>query len=205
MALDQSLFEAFIENSALNPSLRIYQVSEPALSVGTSYRKRRGLLLGLKMLSALKGKAVPICVRPTGGGVVEHGNDLIYSVIAKVDTFPTFRQVRTSYLSFHEAVQTAFERLGIETRLFRCDEARARNQKSLRGGGLNRCFEEPVATDVLVKKQKIAGGAQRRKGGAFLHQGSIQIPQGISYGPLKSVFLEAFKNKFEAVFSSELT
>lgn len=140
-----------------------------------------------------------ICIRPTGGGLVRHGSDLIYSVIARSNSFPAFHQVRTSYLSFHEAVQEAFQKLGIETRLFRCDDSRAR-ANAKRGSSLDDCFRRPVPTDVAIGERKIAGGAQRRRGQAFLHQGSIQLPEGVSFESFKEALGEAFERQFGIVW-----
>ena len=211
MAADWELFEGFLQNPQKPPLLRIYRVTEPAVTVGRFYRfygtfygtisKSAGFKafdnLNLELLEMVPSQ---VCVRPTGGGLVEHGRDLIYSVIARRDSFPTFHQVRTSYLSFHEAVQEALQKLGIETRLFRCDEA-----KRKKGRGVpSPCFSEPVATDVLANERKIAGGAQRRKGEAFLHQGSVQLPQGISFEILKEALVNAFEKKFRIVWSEKI-
>ena len=214
MNLDRELFEAFLQNPDALPALRIYRVTEPAITVGRSWRKPKpakpGTVLGGTVLTVpgvsrlFMTKLSPpepspgepsLCVRPTGGGLVHHGNDLIYSVIARRSSFPTFRQVRTSYLSFHEAVQEAFQKLGIETRLFRCDDSRAR-LNSKRALHLDDCFHRPVPTDLALGDQKIAGAAQWRRGENFLHQGSLQLPEGISFSALKEALLGAFKRKF---------
>lgn len=189
MGLDKDLFETFVQDLHSFPILRVYQVAEPSITVGCSYRKRFRSLLRAQNLTFWK-KKLPLCVRPTGGGLVEHGNDLIYSVIARRDSYPTFDKVRTSYLSFHEAILEAFRNLGIETRLLRCDEAKRRSS------ALSECFNEPVATDLLMNERKIAGGAQWRRREAFLHQGSIQIPDSVSFERLKIVLIEAFQKKF---------
>lgn len=130
---------------------------------------------------------------------MEHGSDLLYSVMARKDSFPTFKLVRTSYLSFHEAIQDALQRLGVETRLFRCDEAKkqAQDKFSRRHSEIEPCFQNLVATDLLFQGKKIAGGAQWRRGPAFLHQGSILPPFPIPFFELKSEFLEAFTKKFQ--------
>ena len=186
MALDRELFEDFIQNSHTLPLLRIYQVTESAVTLGRSWRGQSPL----KGTVPFKGDSLAICIRPTGGGLVRHGDDLIYSVMARRDTFPTFHQVRTSYLSFHEAVQDAFQKLGIQTRLFRSDEAKRRDRKRpLFGRKPGDCFTEPVATDVLIHEQKVAGGGQWRRGEAFLHQGSVRILEGISFESLKASFV----------------
>jgi len=201
MAKDRELFEHFLQNPGSQPALRIYQVNAPSATVGYSHRKRinpAGFFgkLRRRIFNPFP-RNLPLCVRPTGGGLVRHGKDLIYSVIARRDSFPTFSKVRTSYLSFHETIQEALTQLGVETRLFRCDEAGAAQNAT-------DCFTRPVATDILFKEQKIAGGAQRRKGDAFLHQGSIQIPEGLTFQSLREAFLEAFERKFGVVWQDQV-
>jgi len=193
MDLDRELFEKFISDPGAVPILRIYRVSEPAVTVGRSYRG-----------SSLPRTAphLPVCMRPTGGGIVYHGGDLIYSVVARAYSFPTFHQVRTSYLSFHETVQEAFEGLGIVTRLIRCDDPQARSN-SKRRGLVEECFRRPVPTDVALGDQKIAGGAQRRRPEGFLHQGSIQLPEGASFDALKGALVPCFQKKFGIVWQHE--
>ena len=198
MNLDRELFEEAVRDPSLPPLLRIYRVCEPAVTVGCSYPKKRSLFLELKNLFFFWKKKRPLCIRPTGGGWVEHGNDLIYSVIARRNSFPTFGRVRTSYLSFHEAVQEAFLGLKIKTHLFRCDEVDIK--KAGRSRRIGDCFREPVATDVGKGEQKVAGGAQWRRREAFLHQGSIQIPPGVSFDDLKAVLIGSFERKFAVVW-----
>jgi len=185
MNLDRKLFAEFVEEPSALPLLRVYQVSEPGVTVGYSYRGKK-----------------EFCVRPTGGGLVQHGNDFIYSVLARPDSFPTFRQVRTSYLSFHEVVQEAFSKLGFETSLFRCDDPKAKGNIRLADPSKD-CFLAPVPTDVALRGEKIAGGAQKRVRGAFLHQGSIQLPEGSSFDRFKEAFLEAFERKFDILWRKE--
>ena len=182
MEFDRALFEEALHDPAVLPVLRIYRVSRPAVSVGRAWKKGEG-----------------VTVRPTGGGRVNHGDDLIYSVVARPGTFPTFRQVRTSYLSFHEVVQEAFRSLGVETELLRCDRPELKkNSRRLIGN----CFREPVPTDLALGGEKVAGGAQRRRANAFLHQGSIKLPRGISFEALKEALTSAFETKFEAEWAS---
>lgn len=181
MALDEQLFEEFIQNPSASPILRIFRV-KPGVSVGHSACSQRE----------------DACVRPTGGGRIRHGNDLIYSVIARYDSFVTFGRVRMSYLSFHEVIQEAFRKLGIETELFRCDDPKVR--RNPQSHSLGDCFDRPVPTDVGIGGRKIAGAAQRRKQNAFLHQGSIQLPNGVSYEDLKEKFIQTFEKKFGVVW-----
>lgn len=194
MALDEALFEAFPKEPGALPFLRVFQVSQPAFSVGYSYRRHPEAFPLPQGIFAFRRTPQRVCIRPTGGGWVQHGDDLIYSVIAWSHSFPTFDRVRTSYLSFHEAIQTAFRNAGLASRLFRCDEAQ-RIRRSSRD-----CFHDPVATDILAGGRKIAGGAQRRRAGVFLHQGSIRLPQGVCFEEFKRLFIRSFAEKFNVDF-----
>ena len=92
--------------------------------------------------------------------------------------------------------------MGIETQLFRCDDPRVKRRARSRFGEFpDACFQTPVATDVALGDQKIAGGAQRRKGNTFLHQGSIRIPEGVSFEKLSQAFIAAFERKFAVTWS----
>ena len=180
MDIDRRLFEEFLQDPKALPILRVFRAKAAAITVGRSWRKKR-----------LPEGAV---LRPTGGGLVRHGNDFIYTVIARKDTFPTFGMVRTSYLSLHEAVLAALEKRAILARLYRCDEPRTHQAT------FGECFLEPVATDVLLNRQKIAGGAQWRRAGVFLHQGSILLLKGMSFDVFKRTFLIAFEEQFGCIW-----
>lgn len=178
MDFDRRLFETFLEDPEAQPLLRIYRVPEPGVTVGYSAGP------------SLRG-AAPV-VRPTGGGRVFHGNDLIYTVIARHDSFPTFRLVRTSYLTFHEIIQETLAGFGIEASFVRCDNSEAKqNSRRL----VKDCFSTPVPTDLVYEGKKIAGAAQRRKKGAFLHQGSVELVAGVTFDRLRSALLESFGRK----------
>ena len=56
------------------------------------------------------------------------------------------------------------------------------------------CFANPVRNDLLLDGRKVAGAAQRRTRGGFLHQGSIQL-RGLS---------ESFRNRFAGALGRAL-
>lgn len=182
MEFDRSLFESFLEEPASEPLLRIYRVCEPGVTVGYSH------------------PSATDCVRPTGGGRVFHGHDLIYTVLARKDSFPTFGRVRTSYLTFHEIVREALASLGVHATLVRCDNPEAKqNSRRL----VKDCFSTPVPTDLIFEGKKIAGGAQRRRGEAFLHQGSVQLVAGVTFERLHDAFIESFERKLAVILSPD--
>lgn len=152
MAVDEVLLSRI-----RNPLLRVYKWADPTVSFGY-----------FEKLAAVRA-AYPtwnLVRRWTGGGVVEHGKDLTYSVLVPVD-HPFFK-VRTaiSYLQIHMRVVEVLEAFGLAPTVAASHAPKVSSA----------CFENPAQHDVLIDGRKIAGAAQRRSRLGFLHQGSIQIP-----------------------------
>src|SRR4051812_9719540 len=98
MAVDEILFREYEQAEenragAREPVLRIYFSSEPWITVGYSHPEIKSVT------------EIPVCRRITGGGRVEHGRDLIFSVVAGKKDDESFGSVRISYLKIHEAVK----------------------------------------------------------------------------------------------------
>ena len=108
--------------------------------------------------------------RWTGGGIVEHGEDLTYSLcIPRSCAFAAFRSAE-SYRRIHAAVARARRSCG----------AAPASHDSATGSPaaspmVNACFERPVLHDLVAGGRKVAGGAQRRNRTGLLHQGSIRL------------------------------
>ncbi|MBI3306676.1 MAG: lipoate--protein ligase family protein [Candidatus Omnitrophica bacterium] len=175
MAFDEILFRQR-ETETGPPILRFYFSSEPWISVGFSYRDT---------------PSSPTVRRITGGGLVRHGSDLIFSLIARKSDDESFKSVRVSYWKIHEAVKAGLEAIGNLPRFYRCDENLPRGQD---------CFRYPIATDLAVGPDKAAGGAQKRSAGALLHQESIQW-KGM---PDSETLIPALKEGFEKIFKVAL-
>ncbi len=151
MALDEALAEL-----ATEPILRFYRWSRPAVSFGCFGR--------IADLEALKSDR-EIVRRWTGGGIVLHGADITYSVLAPASS-AFFRETPlASYRLIHEVVAEALRRSGVESDL--APAAQAKMSEA--------CFENPTRFDVLAAGRKAAGAAQRRTRRGLLHQGSIQV------------------------------
>ena len=215
MALDEVLFSRCGKNGRKResnetpPLLRFYVSSEPWITVGYSSAKAIGDSTTGAIPTVLKvqppwgrnrflsptGLASPrVCSRITGGGEVLHDEDLIFSLIAHKNHDESFKSVRMSYWKIHEAVKEAFWLLGIEPRFFRCDEKLPRGKT---------CFEFPIATDLALGDEKIAGGAQKRSSGWFLHQESIKIPKGIDRDDLMAAIRRSFEKVFDIRVAEE--
>ncbi len=184
MALDEVLFREREEAENTPPILRFYFADQPSVTIG--YSRPLPLPVGEG-----RGEGLPVVRRLTGGGRVEHGQDLIFSLIAHKRDDESFHSVRVSYWKIHEALKKGFETLGLKPRFYRCDEDLPEGPE---------CFRYPISSDLALGKHKIAGGSQKRSAGALLHQESVVVPAGLDGFKLA----EAFRAGFEAVFNTRL-
>ena len=123
----------------------------------------------------------PFVRRYTGGGLVEHGRDLTYTLVLPSDHSLTLAGTLPSYRAIPQGLAFALQSVGLECRL-----ATAQPEKDHAS-----CFLKQVPADVLDPKgNKLAGAAQRRTKQGCLHQGSILLP-----GPLPSRLAEILAEK----------
>ncbi len=109
MEADSFLFRRHIDVCSQGVTLRFYRFSRPAFTVG--YGDWR--FFNCDPLSELS-----VVRRPTGGGVVRHGEDLNYTLVAPIQIHPAFGRARESYAKIHELVKSTLHIFGIETTLF---------------------------------------------------------------------------------------
>ena len=150
MAMDEILLKKISR-----PLLRVYQWNRPTASFGY-----------FEKYSAVEGEHAgrELVRRWTGGGVVLHGKDFTYSIMAPVDS-PLFKSnAGESYRMIHEQIVETMRESGMRAWI-----ASAASPKTS-----SACFENAVRHDILLDQQKIAGAAQRRTRFGLLHQGSIQ-------------------------------
>ncbi len=155
MALDEALLESMPRLG--QPVLRFYSWSEPAASFGYFQKFRE-----IEQLTLLR----PLVRRPTGGGIVPHVEDWTYSLAFPTSDAWYSLTATESYRRVHEWARDAFARLNVATQL-------AANCRKAEAG---QCFLGHEKFDLLWRRQKIAGAAQRRTRNGLLIQGSIQPP-----------------------------
>jgi lipoate-protein ligase A len=168
MAVDEALLEEAAAEGRC--TLRLYGWSEPTLSLGyfQAYADRREHSASL---------ACPAVRRPSGGGAILHDCELTYS-LAVAECHPlAFNRLRT-YQVVHEALIGALAQWGIEAEMFSQPGSR-RSDAPLCDSATKRrpflCFQRRSPGDVLLGGVKIAGSAQRRRGGAVLQHGSVLL------------------------------
>ena len=148
MALDEVMLRL-----ADRPVMRIYRWTQREVTFGYPQRCEEAL--------ALAGSR-PITRRCTGGGMVEHGEDVTIALaVPAAHPFSRLAPAET-YRQIHEAIREAL----------RGDNLRLAGKADCAGGPA--CFASPAPSDVLLGGRKIAGGAQRRSRDGFLYQGSVQ-------------------------------
>lgn len=111
--------------------------------------------------------------RPTGGGVLFHIWDFAFSCFVPKNHPGYFEDVMDSYKYINDKVILALadyieEHHGKFTLL---SEEPAPDHPDCK----NFCFAKPTKFDIMYGGKKICGAAQRRKGGGYLHQGSISL------------------------------
>ena len=150
MAIDESLLR-----HVQAPILRIYDWEESCVSIGYFQK------------ASVVPARVSFVRRYTGGGLVEHGRDLTYTLVLPADHPLTLAGTLPSYRAIHEGIASALQAAGIA-----CHLATGQPKKDHAS-----CFLKPVPADVLDPAgKKLAGAAQRRTRQGCLHQGSILLP-----------------------------
>lgn len=151
MAVDELLL-ASVENT---PILRFYQWSRPEVSFGYFQNI-------LEVQNSFE--SVSFVRRWTGGGVVDHRNDVTYTLIIPRGHSWTELRGADSYATIHKILVASLQSCEIDAQLI------AENS----GNASHLCFENPVAYDVVNQSGvKLAGAGQKRTKQGLLHQGSV--------------------------------
>jgi lipoate-protein ligase A len=169
MAVDEALLREVRE-----PVLRIYAWNVPAVS------------LGYFQPFALAGER-PFVRRYTGGGLVDHVQDVTYTIVLPRSHPWMELSAPESYCTIHRGVQAVLAACGIQAEL--TPEASAVESEA--------CFVKPVRFDIVAPSGKLSGAAQRRTREGLLHQGSILLPDPARNGDLRRAFADAFSARLE--------
>ena len=170
MAVDHALLRFAVTRG--RPLLRLYTWTQPAVSFGY-----------FQKYPAHLADQYEIVRRPTGGGLVYHGQDTTYTLVIPPSHALYRLSTDAAYQAIHRAVAAALT----------APAELAPQVPAPRGQ--YECFQNPVAGDVVAGNQKLAGGAQRRGRAGVLHQGSIAGPVDADR------LLGAFQNEFKIEFT----
>jgi lipoyl(octanoyl) transferase len=151
MALD----EVLLARVSL-PTLRIYRWTAPCVTFGY-FQHYAEVCATHPSMSLVR--------RRTGGGMVEHGSDVTFSLMIP----RSYEAARISPALFYQRLHHALAKF--LTRLGEGEVRLAGGEEVLSGPS---CFSAPAMDDLLCQGRKILGGAQCRTAGALLYQGSLQ-------------------------------
>ena len=161
MALDEVLL-----TDVPRPTLRLYRWTAPWITFGYFQK--------LEIVSP-QWPGIPRVRRWSGGGLVHHGEDLTFSLIIPAGEPAAELSPGEFYNRIHSCLaQAVAPVLGNGVRLAGREEVCAGEA----------CFTAPALDDLIHDGRKILGGAQRRRGGALLYQGSLQDPSAGMIDPL---------------------
>lgn len=158
MAIDEAMLKD-VAAGAAGPTLRFYQWSPPAVSLGY-FQKTDGI-----SQAALDKYGIALVKRVTGGRAVLHWGDLTYSIVARAGE-DTPLGVEDSYRFLCRGILAGLALLGVEATLG-SEKASAPFPAS--------CFAVSTGGDITWHGKKIVGSAQKREGGALLQHGSILL------------------------------
>lgn len=132
---------------------------------------------------------MPIVRRITGGGVVEHGDDLTFSIVLSKNEMPVFGNAQSSYQLINNIIISVIKGVSQDKKIELYPThsiPHAQERKSYF------CFQKPTKYDLMLNGIKIGGNAQRRAEGKLLHQGSLRL---VMDDFQRSQFIKGFYNR----------
>ena len=172
MAIDMAILHSY-ERGQLPPTMRFYQWSPPAVSLGYFQKDNSVDIQRCNQLG------IDVVRRPTGGRAVLHLDDLTYSIVAgRKDGMPY--SVSDAYRLLAKGLFEGFRKMGFEPE--------SENETS----GLSKadiCFMRFARGDLLYQRKKFMGSAQTWIGASLLQHGSIILEPQIE--TLKKIFPSA--------------
>ncbi len=171
MEIDLALLERVEASPAALTVVRFYAWNRPSVSLGKHQDPAKAIDSDF-----CRRAGIEVVRRPTGGRAVLHDDELTYSVISNDRLRFPAGSVGEAYHAIAQALLTAIAGLGIEA------ELAPRSPKSPLAPRAPRpepCFASPSRHELLHRRRKLAGSAQRRLRRSFLQHGSI--PLAIDY------------------------
>ena len=163
MAVDEALWMNLETGGSTRPVLRLYEWEPPAFSLGRHQKASK-----VVDLDFCRQRDFGVVMRPTGGKVVLHQDEITYSVAAPLDAPAFSGGLAETYGAIAAALAGSLQILGLPATLEQRQRAASPKEPSP-------CFLVPTQKEILVRGKKVIGSAQRRGRRAFLQHGSIPI------------------------------
>ncbi len=165
MQLDKALLRDLLPTG--KAILHFYDWQTPSLTYGHFLKIEQCV-----RLERIK-KYFTLARRPTGGGVTFHVTDLAFSVLIPSSASEYSTNTLANYRYINDKVKGVVMQLMEQHSLALLE--RGEEVKSEKTLSSQFCMAHPTVYDVMLSGKKIAGAAQRRGKGGFLHQGSIAL------------------------------
>jgi lipoate-protein ligase A len=160
MAVDEALLRTAPGRDAI-PTLRLYWWHPAALSLGANQESEFAV-----DWDALAVDGYGVVRRPTGGRAILHAEELTYSVTAPAPQGGTL----ASYRWIARGRRAGLEQAGIMVELERMSRPQATALATRQP-----CFTAAGRYELVHEGRKVAGSAQRRRGGWLMQHGSILL------------------------------
>jgi lipoate-protein ligase A len=173
MAIDEALTRKCIDSEERPAAIRFYTWKETSCSIGYFQKIEN-------VFKAPNDKRIPVVRRPTGGGIVYHGNDITFSIVKRRIPSNQQENIISFYKLIGESLISGLKRLGFTCTFYLPEEESYRSDKKgnpLNGGHTQQsfCSETPAKYDIMINNSKVAGYAARKSQGAVLCQGYLDV------------------------------
>ena len=162
MAVDEAIMKAS-RKKLVPPTIRFYQWSPPALSLGYS---QKGKEVVDRKSCARSG--VDVVRRLTGGRTILHDDELTYSIVLREEKDILPDSIIKSYKVISRGMVKGLKKLNLPVELKPFDK----NKKKEKGFSAA-CFDAPSWYEVLADGKKLIGSAQTRRKGIILQHNYI--------------------------------
>jgi lipoate-protein ligase A len=174
MAFDEWLFDRLEDIDGPPLYVRLYTWDKGAVTFGYNQRYDKAVN------SDLLENGIAVIRRITGGRAIFHDpSELTLTVAARTDLLPEERRsLSATNRIISSAIVSALTAAGLETAWKRHSDRKFVEKSE----SVAACFDSVTRYEVAAGHTKIAGGAQRRMGNRFIHQGSLKV-NGVSACP----------------------
>jgi lipoate-protein ligase A len=173
MAIDEALTRKCIESEDIPTAIRFYTWKETSCSIGYFQKIEN-------VIKAPNNKKIPVVRRPTGGGIVYHGNDITFSIVKKRMQPSRQENITSFYKLIGESLLKGLERLGFTCTFYLPEDESHRSEPKRKplNNFLSRqsfCSVTLAKYDIMIDDSKVAGYAARKSQGAVLCQGYLDV------------------------------
>lgn len=159
MAVDEALFSGVVSGVS-PPTVRFFTWEPACLSLGFLQHPGSGLP------DACRRHKVDMVRRPTGGLAVLHGQDLCYSVTARLGRGPLPAALQEAAFKINHALRAGLRLLGLPAEV---TVAAEQAEPALA------CADAVSLSEVTIKGKKVIGSAQLFRNGCLLQHGSLTL------------------------------